>query len=124
MIIFIINITSNTLYFYFSLVILYFLLLYYKLIVNNHVTFIIDDVIELYVMQKELDIYKYYLIEKVIILLYMTFLNTVYPLIHTLMTLRIAITCIIHKILYSSDSENSKHSFNKIVITVLTLKNS
>jgi len=50
LIIFAINIAGNVLYFYFFSAILYLLLLYYKLIVNNHVAFILGDVIELYAM--------------------------------------------------------------------------
>ncbi len=91
---------------------------------NNHVAFILGDVIELYTMWKELGIYKYCLIEKTIILLHITFPSAVYPLIYTLITLRMAVTCTIHKILYSSDSENSKHSFSKMVVIVSILKNS
>src|SRR3954464_9902152 len=55
--IFAINIAGNALYFYFSLAILYLLLLYYKPIVNNHVAFILGDVIELHAMRKESGIY-------------------------------------------------------------------
>jgi len=70
--IFAINIAGNTLYFYFSSAILYLLLLYYKPIVNNHVAFILGDVIELYAMRKESGIYKYCLIEEATIPLHMT----------------------------------------------------
>ncbi len=71
-----------------------------------------------------MNIYKYYLIEKVTILLHITFLNAIYQLIHMLMTLKMAVTYIIHKILYSSDSRNSEHSFSKIVVIVSISKNS
>ena len=57
------------------------------------------DVIELYIMQKKLDIYKYCLIEKATILLYIISLEAIYLLIYALMTLRIAVTCTIYKIL-------------------------
>jgi len=122
--IFAINIAGNALYFYFSLVILYLLLLYYKLIVNNYVAFILGDIIELYAMRKESGIYKYCLIEKATILLYITFLSIIYLLIYALMILRMAVTCTIHKILYNSNSENSKHSFSEMVVMVSTSKNS
>ena len=79
---------------------------------------------ELYAMRKESGIYKYCLIEEAIIPLHMTFPNIVYSLIHALMTLRMAVTCTIHKILYSSDSRDSEHSSSEMVITVLTSKNS
>ena len=72
-------------------------------------------------MRKETGIYKYCLIEEVTILLYMTSPSAVYPLIHALRT---AIAYTIHKILYSSDSENSEHSSSEMVVTVLTPKNS
>ncbi len=75
-------------------------------------------------MRKESGIYKYCLIEEVTISLHMTSPSAVYPLIHALMTLRIAIACTIHKILYSSDFEDSEHSSSEMVITVSTPKNS
>src|SRR3954470_22390092 len=80
------------------------LLLYYKVIVNNHIAFIIGNVMELYAMRRELGIYKYCLIEEVLISLHMTLPNAIYSLIHTLITLRMAITCTIHKILYNFNS--------------------
>src|SRR4051794_14132203 len=86
--IFAINIAGNALYFYFSSTILYLLLLYYKPIVNNHVVFILGDIMELYAMRKESGIYKYCLIEKVTILLHMTSPSAVYSLIYVLITLR------------------------------------
>ncbi|CAG8764303.1 17366_t:CDS:2 [Rhizophagus irregularis] len=64
---------------------------------------IAGDVLELYAMRKE---------------------SGVYPLIHALMTLRTAVACTIHKILYSSDSGDSEHSFSEMVVTVTTPKNS
>ena len=84
----------------------------------------LSDVIELYAMRKESDIYKYCLIEEVTIPLHMTSPSAVYPLIHALMILRMAVTCTIHKILYSSDSEDSEHSFSEMIVTVSTPKNS
>ncbi len=39
------------------------------------------------------------------------------------MTLRIAVTCTIHKILYDSDFGDSKYSFDEMAITVLSPKN-
>ena len=75
---------------------------------------------ELYAIRKESGIYKYCLIEKATIPLHMTSLSAVYPLIHALMTLRMAVACTIHKILYSSDSGNSEHSSSEMVVTVLT----
>src|ERR1044072_3198884 len=101
--IFAINITGNALFFYFSSAILYLLLLYYKPIVNNHVAFILGDVIELYAMQKESGIYKYCLIEEATIPLHMTSLSAVYLFIHTLLILRMVVAYTIYKILYSSD---------------------
>ncbi|RIA98851.1 hypothetical protein C1645_812341 [Glomus cerebriforme] len=71
---------------------------------------IMGDVIELYAIRKESSIYKYCLIEEATILLHMTSPSAIYPLIHTLITLRTAIACTIHKILYSSDSGDSEHS--------------
>ena len=78
---------------------------------------------ELYAMRKELGIYKYCLIEEATIPLHITFPSAIYLLIHALMTLRMAIACTIHKILYSSDSEDSEHSSSEMVVTVLTSKN-
>jgi len=101
--IFAINIVGNALYFYFSLAILYLLLLYYKPIVNNHVAFILGDIIELYAIWKESGIYKYCLIEEATIPLHIISPSTVYPLIYALMTLRMAVAYTIHKILYSSN---------------------
>jgi len=75
-------------------------------------------------MHKESDIYKYCLIEKATIPLHMTLPNTIYLLIYTLMILRTAVTYIIYKILYNSDSENNEYSSGKMTITVLILKNS
>ena len=74
-------------------------------------------------MQKELGIYKYCLIEKATILLHMTSPSAIYQLIYTLLILRMAITCTIHKILYSPDSRDSEHSFSEIVVMVSTPKN-
>ncbi len=74
-------------------------------------------------MQKELGIYKYCLIEEATILLHMTSSSAIYQLIHTLLTLRIAVACIIHKILYSPNPGNSEHSSNEMVVTVLISKN-
>ncbi len=91
---------------------------------NNHVAFILDDVIELYAMRKESGIYKFCLIEEATILLHMTFPSAVYPLIHVLMTLRMAVAYTIHKILYSSDFGNSEHNSSEMVVTVSTSKNS
>ena len=78
---------------------------------------------KLYAMQKESGIYKYCLIEEVTIPLHMTSPSAVYPLIHALITLRMAVACTIHKILYSSDSGNSEHSSSEMVVTVSTPKN-
>ncbi len=75
-------------------------------------------------MQKESGIYKYYLIEKATIPLHMILSSAIYWLIHTLLTLRMAVACIIHKILYNPDSEDSEHSSSEMVVTVLTPKNS
>jgi len=100
------------------------LLLYYKSIIINYITFIIGDIIELYAIHKESGIYKYWLIEKVIILLHMTSSNAIYPLIYVLMILKIAITYTIYKILYNSNSENSEHSSGEMTITISTPKNS
>ena len=75
-------------------------------------------------MHKESGIYKYCLIEKATIPLYITSPNTIYPLIHILMTLRTAVTYTIYKILYNSDSENNEYSSGKMTITVSTSKNS
>ncbi|PKY33355.1 hypothetical protein RhiirB3_420502, partial [Rhizophagus irregularis] len=85
---------------------------------------IAGDVIELYAMRKESGIYKYCLIEEATIPLHMTSPSAVYPLIHALMTLRTAVACTIHKILYSSDSGDSEHSSSEMVVTVTTPKNS
>ncbi len=79
---------------------------------------------ELYTMKKESGIYKYCLIEEATIPLHMTSSSAIYQLIHTLLTLRTAVACIIHKILYSPDSGDSEHSSSEIVVTVLTSKNS
>ena len=79
---------------------------------------------ELYAMRKESGIYKYCLIEKAIILLHMTFPSVVYLLIHALMTLKMAVACTIHKILYSSNSGDNEHSSSEMVVIVLTSKNS
>ncbi|RIA81083.1 hypothetical protein C1645_865551 [Glomus cerebriforme] len=81
------------------------------------------DVIELYTMRKESSIYKYCLIEEATIPLHMTSPSAIYPLIHVLMILRTAVACTIHKILYSSDSEDSEHSSSEMVVTVMTPKN-
>ena len=78
----------------------------------------LGDVLELYAMRKELGIYKYCLIEEATIPLHMTFPSAVYPLIHVLITLRMAVACTIHKILYSFDSGNSEHSSSEMVVTV------
>ena len=91
---------------------------------NNHIAFIIGDVLELYVMRRESGIYKYCLIEEALILLHMTSASTIYPLIYALMTLRMAVACTIYKILHNSDSENSEYSSGKIAITISILKNS
>ncbi|GBB86198.1 hypothetical protein RclHR1_12630015 [Rhizophagus clarus] len=85
---------------------------------------IAGDVIELYAMRKESGIYKYCLIEEATIPLHMTSSSAVYPLIHASMTLRTAVACTIHKILYSPDSGDSEHSSSEMVVTVSTPKNS
>jgi hypothetical protein len=81
------------------------------------------DVIELYAMRKESGIYKYCLIEEATIPLHITSPEAIYPLIHALMTLRTAVACTIHKILYDSDPVNSEHSSSEMVVTVSTPKN-
>ncbi len=85
---------------------------------------IADDVMKLYAMHRKLDIYKYCLIEEVLILLHMTSLSAIYQLIHALMTLRMAVTYTIHKILYNFYFGNSEHSSGEIAVMVLTPKNS
>ena len=81
------------------------------------------DVIELYAMRKESGIYKYCLIEEATIPLHITSPGAIYPLIHALMTLKTAVACTIHKILYDSDPGNSEHSSSEMVVTVSTPKN-
>ncbi len=44
---------------------------------NNYVTFIINDIIELYTIHRKSNIYKYYLIVKILILLYITSPNII-----------------------------------------------
>jgi len=75
-------------------------------------------------MRKESGIYKYCLIEEATIPLHMTSPNVIYPFIYALMTLRTAVACTIHKILYNSDSGDSEHSSSEMVVTVSTPKNS
>ena len=75
-------------------------------------------------MQKESGIYKYCLIEEATILLHMTSSSAIYQLIHTLLTLRMAVSCTIHKILYNPDSRNSEHNSSEMVVIVSTSKNS
>jgi hypothetical protein len=84
---------------------------------------IAGDVMELYAMRKELGIYKYCLIEEAPIPLHMTLPSAIYPLIHALITLRMAVACTIHKILYSSYSGDSEHSSDEMAVTVSTPKN-
>ena len=119
--IFAINIAGNII---FLLSFGHTLLLYYKVIVNNHIAFIIGDVIELYAMRRESGIYKYCLIEEASILLHMILPSVIYPLIHALMTLRTAVTCMIYKILYNPDSGDSEHSSSEMAVMVSTPKNS
>ena len=85
---------------------------------------IAGDVMELYAMRRESGIYKYCLIEEAPIPLHMTSPSAIYPLIHSLMTLRIAVACTIYKILHNSDSGDSEHSSGEMAITVSTPKNS
>jgi hypothetical protein len=118
--IFTINIAGNALYFYFGP----YPLLYYKPIVNNHIAFIIGDVMELYAMRRESGIYKYCLIEEAPIPLHMTSPSAIYPLIHALMKLRTAVACTIYKILHNPDSGDSEHSSSEMAVTVSTPKNS
>ena len=54
----------------------------------------------------------------------MTLPNFVYSFIHTLLTLKMAVVCIIHKILYSPDSGDSEHNSSEMVVTVSIPKNS
>ena len=68
-------------------------------------------------MRKESGIYKYCLIEEATIPLHMTSPSAIYPLIHALMTLRMAVAYTIHKILYSSDSGDSEYSSSEMVVT-------
>ncbi|CAG8713310.1 6475_t:CDS:1, partial [Gigaspora rosea] len=82
------------------------------------------DIMEFYVMRRELSIYKYCLIEEAPIPLHMTLLSAIYPLIHALIILRIAITCTIYKILHNSDSRDSEYSSGEMTVTALTPKNS
>ena len=85
--------------------------------------YISGDVMELYAMRRESGIYKYCLIEEALILLHMTSPSAIYLLIHALMTLRMAVTCTIYKILYDSYSGDSEHSFGEMAVTVSTPKN-
>ncbi|GET51202.1 hypothetical protein GLOIN_2v1849309 [Rhizophagus irregularis DAOM 181602=DAOM 197198] len=48
----------------------------------------------------------------------MTSPSAVYPLIHTLLTLRTVVACTIHKILYNPDSGDSDHSSSEMVVTL------
>ena len=74
-------------------------------------------------MRKESGIYKYCLIEEATIPLHSTSPSSIYPLIHALMTLRTAVACTIHKILYDSDFGDSELSSGEMAITVSTPKN-
>ncbi len=85
--------------------------------------YISDDVMELYAMHRESGIYKYCLIEEASIPLHMTSPSAIYQLIHALMTLRMAVACTIHKILYDSYSGDSEHSSSEMAVTVSTPKN-
>ena len=85
---------------------------------------IAGHVMELYAMRRESGIYKYCLIEKAPIPLHMTSPSAIYPLIHSLMTLRMAVACTIYKILHNSNSGDSEHSSGEMAITVSTPKNS
>ena len=85
---------------------------------------IAGDVMELYAMRRESGIYKYCLIEEAPIPLHMTSPSAIYQLIHALMTLRMAVACTIHKILYDSYSGDSEHSSGEMAVTVSTPKNS
>ncbi len=82
------------------------------------------DIMELYVICREIGIYKYCLIEEVLIPLHMTSPSIIYPLIHALIILRMVVACTIYKILHNSNSKNSEHSSGKMAITVLIPKNS
>ena len=79
---------------------------------------------KLYAMRKESDIYKYCLIKEATIPLHMTSPSVVYLLIHALITLKMAVACTIHKILYDSYSGDSEHSSGEMAVTVSTSKNS
>ena len=81
---------------------------------------IAGDVMELYAMRRESGIYKYCLIEEAPIPLHMTSPSAIYQLIHALMTLKMAVACTIHKILYNSDSGYSEHSSGEMTTTVAT----
>src|SRR2546421_5688898 len=83
---------------------------------------ITGDVMELYAMHRESGIYKYCLIEEAPIPLHMTSPSAIYPLIYSLMTLRMAVACTIYKILHNSDSRDSEHSSGEMAITVSTPK--
>ena len=85
--------------------------------------YISGDIMELYAMHRESGIYKYCLIEEALIPLHMTSPSAIYPLIHSLMTLRTAVAYTIYKILHNSDSEDSEHSSGEMAITVSTSKN-
>ena len=82
---------------------------------------IAGDVMELYAMRRESG---NCLIEEAPIPLHMTSPSAIYPLIHSLMTLRTAVACTIYKILHNSDSGDSEHSSGEMAITILTPKNS
>ncbi len=73
-------------------------------------------------MWKESGIYKYCLIEKATILLHMTLPSSVYLLIYTLLILKMAVACTIHKILYNPNFGNNEHNFNEMVVIVLTFQ--
>ncbi|UZN99877.1 uncharacterized protein OCT59_001142 [Rhizophagus irregularis] len=75
-------------------------------------------------MRQNLTIYTINIAEEATIPLHMTSPSAVYPLIHTLLTLRTVVACTIHKILYSPDSGDSEHSSSEMVVTVSTPKNS
>ncbi|CAG8817462.1 25030_t:CDS:2, partial [Gigaspora margarita] len=78
----------------------------------------LGDVLELYTMHKESGIYKYGLLDRAPIPLRLTSHNNVYFLIHTLLTLRTAVACILFKIVYGSEEVYSDHSTGETSTTV------
>ncbi|CAJ0766437.1 738_t:CDS:2, partial [Entrophospora sp. SA101] len=72
------------------------------------------DMLEIYAMHRETGILKYCLLEQVSILLHIAIPNDVHNIIHTLLTLRTGVACMLYKILHKYEGMLNKLRYEDV----------